>query len=268
MARLPKKKTLFYTSFVMMIGFAVVVNSGNSEAKGQGWVFEQKSEYYGRHTTTVSDVGCKLSSQKLGITLVTHAPGWQILACNARKKEFLELSQEQWQRKMGGHRSREWHRYSWIKKVGEETIAGLRAEHYQAFDEKMHDKVRRNKGRVDGDKNQIYNSEIWVARDVKAPPQAAAMTSGLGGLPMELGFVLRIYQFKIPGQKLIALDTVKSEHKKLSPADFVLPKGYKRVKDEFDLMMDEGGVNDAASLLLQDSGVSKDFLNNTSRSKR
>lgn len=262
MARLfPKKHILFNASFVMMIGFAVVVNSGRADAKGQGWVFEQRSEYYGRHTTVISESGCKLNSEKLGITLVTHGPDWEILVSNAKKREFLELTQQQWQKKMGGHHNREWQRYRWIKKVGEDTVAGLKADHYQALDDKMHDKSRKYRVLTSANKNQAFNSEIWVARDVKAPPQAASLTAGLGGLPMEMGFVLRIYQFKIPGQKLVALDTVKANHTKISPTEFTLPKGYKRVKDEFDLlMMDEGGADDAASLLLQESGISKDLL--------
>ncbi len=238
----------------MMIGFLIAVNCGAAEAK-QAWFLGQTSDYYGKMTLVVADGGCKLVSDRLGVTIVSAAPSWHVYILNGKKKQFLELTAEQWQKRVGRRSSAPLQLES-FKAIGGGKLAGLQVVKYLAYNPRLKDRARRKEpGRSAdvGGPGGKYNMEIWVATGIKPPVKLEQLTEGLTAAAYNLGFVVKIVNFPGTARSLTALETLTAEKKLAAQDEFETPKGYRRATDELSLMMDEEAGHEVDSLLFDDS---------------
>lgn len=240
-----------------MIGLLGAVNCAPALAGGKDWTFEQRSDHYGKHTLYVSGNGFRVDSERMGISFMTRPPRWNVTACSLRKKEYLELTADEWQTKFLGKRGASKVNMQSVKKGGTAKIAGLNAVQY-LYDNPGSKKVRVKSVTGQSSKNgHVYNTEVYIVPGLKAPAQLGALFQRPMDAAFSIGLVLRIIEYTEDGRKLLSLDTTSAQQKSLSASTFAAPKGYHKAKDEVSMILDSESDSDISNLLLDQGGTTQ-----------
>ena len=233
-----RKSTVVLSSVCLswvLSAFSVPVNEVQAAAgKIQGWQIDYNSSFAGIVKIKFSDTAMNLKLEKMGLTVIAHAPKWNSLVYNEMNKKYMSMTDEQWKTKFASNFSK--HRKvapsdvkaEYTKKT--EKIEGLTAT-------KIILKEKNPEGVVE------VSSELWVAKALLSPPQFKQFLSKALRVPADFqGTPLRI-SVNQKGKMVQALDAFKVAKVPINEDDFKALTGYKEVKNEINLMMDddEGG---------------------------
>jgi hypothetical protein len=217
----------------------MTTNKYGAQAKSPptpGWEIDYNSSFAGIVKIKFTDKAMKLKLEKLGLTVIAHAPQWNSLVYNEMNKKYMNMSNEKWKSKFTNNISR--HRgpkrgvvkLDYTKKT--ERIEGLTAS-------KIVLKEKTASGAMD------ISTELWVAKELSSPPQFKEFLSQVLRVPSNFqGTPLRIAvnqknANQNTGHMVQALDAYRVIRLNTTDLDFKPLTGYGLVSNEISLMMDD-----------------------------
>lgn len=215
---------------VVLAFSAIAPDAANADEKG--WVLTQKSQTLGDQYVYISSSGMKCYNPRIGFTLVSHAPDWNVTLYNEKTKVYFQTSVEEWSRNLSAQgmtsemSSKGWNR------SGSSTICGLKATEYDMSGSKTAlMKTRKGTRRA-----TISNAKYWVSDEIRVPPQLAGLLAAAYGLPSMQNVPLRLACID-KGQNKTLLDTYRSQSASIPNSYYQVPNGMKLVKSEAEVMM-------------------------------
>jgi len=260
--------TLIFVAGIMAAGAYGSAAKAANAGLGQVWKLEQKSCTAGSVTLYVGNSGLKWSCAKLGITVITSAPDWDVVAYNDNNKKFMELNSNQIEKLFGKGKetrqklqeikaSKDFKNEKYFELVrSSPKICGMRTLEYHIpkdrskfgkidpgrvdpFVQKELDAESKKSGRVyDQKKWKSGDEDFWVAADIFLPKAAGIK---LGWDMHEPHAWLRSVHIGDGGQYSMSFDTVTCKKVAFAPDLFKIPKGYSKTANEMTLMM---GIED------------------------
>jgi hypothetical protein len=203
-----------------------------------GWILNEISNFGGPMDCWITAKAIKFKLPKLGLTTIITAPKWDALVYNESTKNMMSSPHDTWTKKFLMHRTaKEGSKKDvYEKDVTKESkiIAGVKTHKVI---------VKKNRGSLD---KIMPVLEVWVAPEIKAPPQFYAMMNALGvkvddagGAPLKLTTLNYGPNDTVSG-RISGLECLKAKKTQIPLSEFAPLSGYKKVTDEMALMMDEG----------------------------
>jgi hypothetical protein len=215
-----------------------------SQNERQAWILRQSSNFAGTVSSELTDNALKMRIGKLGLIIITKAPNWNALVFNENSKTFIDLPYKNWQNKfMLSGKSNYRDVNGKIALTTHNTGKNLVIDKF-----KTNEYLVVRKGEPDKNIPEEKISQLWIATDIKAPPQIAQIFCSHLGIPIQKGIPLRANRYA-NNKTVLVLDTISITRQKISYADFNALLGYKKVKDEIELIMGESTKRDMEDLL-------------------
>jgi len=246
-------KNLFLSAvwcFIVLGLLAFFTTNANNRAcaktgKGEeGWVIRQNSNFAGTVFSDLTDHALKMHIGRLGLTIITKAPAWNALIFNENTKKYVDLPYKRWQQ-----------RFIFSDKSNYRDSSGklsLLARNTGKMNEVDHFKTYEclviKKGDVSKNIPEEKISQLWIASDIKAPPQIAQIFCSHLAIPAQKGIPLKASRC-VNGKMISALETLSVERRFIPASTFESLPNYKKVKDELELVMSES-TNEAMEDLL------------------
>jgi hypothetical protein len=171
---------------------------------------------------------------RLGLTIISKAPDWTAYVYNENNKNYVEIPKGQWNTRFtlfhtNGIRLKEGKATLTSQKTGKSMkIAGFKANEVKVIRE----------ARPELGMPKEITTEIWIASEIVPPPPVAQLFCEHLNVPVQRGIPLRVFQ-KAKGKMVSVLDTLSIKRGPIPPDAFEPMKGYKKVKDEMQLIMDD-----------------------------
>lgn len=223
---------------------ATVEKSGNKKTI-KGYVVTAASNYAGTLKCWISPDGFKVDSDRLGFVWLLRGPKWNALMYNQSSKKFVDLPYDSWKNKtLFAPISKNKLQLRMVKTNEMQKMNGEVATHFVVMakprDAAATARVAAISGKSLADASkEIKEAEMWVARDIKVPVQFSELMSKLFGLPQEKGLPLKIACRQRSGKITQIWETVSLTLTRLPASSFDPLPGYKQVKDEMALMLDD-----------------------------
>lgn len=190
-------------------------------------------------------------NKKMGCTLVTKAPQWNVVMYNDKTKVYFLSPLSEWKGASLKAAS---------SKNGSKTASFSKTMLVEKKPKKLQD------GKILGHKASQYLTdnlastglkkvEFWVTPDVQAPPELKTVFSKIYGVGLSsmAGLPLKVSYIDENGKRTPVFDTKEIEDKLIPLANFTYPSSYKRVDSEIAVLMDEKG-REAMSSIMDDIG--------------
>lgn len=230
---------------LVFLGCASVValqSAWSAPVKQTGLLMDVDSDYFGASTIQVSKDGIRIDSKKLGITIVSHAPEWSVVAFNERSKSYYEATLEEWKKRVASRTGGMQNVKQDIKQTGRGKIKGQDVKIYRWTD------VRTRHGKKRGSPTI---TDLYAMQSDLVPKQAAAVIASASDLPPDFGLPMKITRMqKADTPPKTVLDTRKCSKGQIARSVFFQPKGFKRVSSEVALIME--GADDEMDNLMGD----------------
>lgn len=91
--------------------------------------------------------------------------------------------------------------------------------------------------------------EVWATESILVPEDMCKVMWGLCGLHAAPGVPMRVMRLLDRGKTEMLLDTLEVSEAKFNEKDFVRPKGFKRVKNELELLLHASDTGSATDML-------------------
>ena len=226
-------------------GIAICLSSC-SLVPEKGWILYQTSPFAGEQITYISHDGVKSVNPQMNITCIVPATNPRIIYFNDKTKVYSEMTLEEWKAEMqkrkagvdGLGKAMGEPTEKQLKKTGDVEIAGIKATQYTEESAPVEKPTSRNVLGLEPSGNN--NSELYFANDISVPAAFHLVAHKPMNVPTNNGVLLRMVVSTGNGQKVTALDTVRFERQDLPADTFVAPTGYKRVKNDMEVLMGEG----------------------------
>ncbi|RTL38081.1 MAG: DUF4412 domain-containing protein [Candidatus Melainabacteria bacterium] len=209
----------------------VADSKASSEKLIPAWVINVNSNFAGTVLYCITPNAVRVKFDKLGLVMIIKAPKWNALVYNESNKNYVDLPYEHWKAKflLRGKRVADKSVVLTPVKTGKkQSILGVPC--YQVV-------VKRKDAKS---KNEITMAEAWIAKDIQAPPQFNSMMKTMLDIPIDSGTPMRVFQMgKTSNKMVMVMDCYKAAKTEVKASDFVPLTGYKKVKDEMAMMLDE-----------------------------
>ena len=201
--------------------FGCVFGPTAFSADGQkaGWVLHQTGGYLGKTTTYISPIGVKLQSGN--VTSIFRNSDKTVVMISEKRKEYCSMTEKEWMSQFTPPPTKADGRQISKGKVG--AISGIKATQY------LFSNVEHGKRRV--------TEEFWIADNAAIPARYTRTLAQITDLPAGFGAPLRIFKINKNDARMLALDTLACEQVPIKDDVFKSPTGYKRSKDQYNLML-------------------------------
>jgi len=243
------KRTAVFTLFIFALAILDGASPNNlafarANKREEGWVIRQSSNFAGTVFSDLTDNALKMHIGRLGLTIIAKAPKWNALVFNENSKTYVDMPYQHWQKRFvvtgksncrdaGGKMT------LLVRNTGKMTyIEGF--ETYECWVLK--------KGNPGKNIAEEKLSQLWIASNIKAPPQIAQLFCSHLGIPAQEGIPLKANRC-INGKMVSMLETLSVKRRLITASTFEPLPGYKKVKDEVELFMSES-TSDAMEDLL------------------
>lgn len=216
----------------------------------KGWVLQQDNPHTGMWNVFLSSAGMAAVNKKMGCTLVTKAPQWNVVMYNDKTKVYFLSPLSEWKgaslkaasSAKGAVSSSKQAAYKSMlvekkpKKLKEGEILGHKASQY------LTDNLA---------STGLKKVEFWVTPDVQAPNELKQVFSKIYGVGLQSmsGLPLKVSYIDENGKRTPVFTTTKIEGKLIPLSSFTYPSSYKRVDSEIAVLMDEKGREAMASIM-------------------
>lgn len=213
-----------------------------------GYVVTAASNYAGTLKCWISPDGFKVDSDRLGFIWLLRGPKWNALMYNQSSKKFVDLPYDSWKNKtLFAPISKNKLQLRMVKTRETEKMNGEVATHFVVMAKPKTASAAARVAALSGKtlsnaSKEFKEAEMWVARDIAVPVQFSELMSKLFGIPQEKGLPLKIACRQRSGKITQIWETVSLTTAQLTPSSFDPLPGYKQVKDEMALMLDEEGL--------------------------
>jgi hypothetical protein len=247
--------------------FAAPVKSANPIAASVSphvdvWIVKQTSYNLGDVDIILAKDAVKWHNNKLGLTLLLHAPDWKLNAYNDGNKKFLVLNRDEALELFQHQRRRIKSGLQAPLRIGDRpAVAGMPTVGYcyaheaAAVSEKFAidvtrarehgDKLNRKQQDYFDDAMSHQRREYWLAKSIVMPPKVSGVfmekvvsTKFGDNLP------LRLVQFSNDGSKSTMFDTKAVQKGSVSGDFFKMPAGYTRAENKIALLVNDNELND------------------------
>jgi hypothetical protein len=212
--------------------------SGAAASTKMGWSIDSTSNMMGTVNCKFTDEAVFMRLDKMGLVIITTAPKWNMLVYNDVNKNSMKMTKEQWQKRFGsGLMSKRTQKEPVTTEATnkKEKIIGYAAEQL-LVKKKVKDKIS-------------VSMELWLAKAIDGPAQLKALFRTFLNLPEDFkGMPLRVLANQ-NGHLVPILEAYKVTKTTFPKDTFQALTGYKEVKDEMALMMDDSDEKGAESLL-------------------
>jgi hypothetical protein len=195
------------------------------------WVLNVNSNFAGTVMFCITPNAVRLEFDKLGLLMLIKAPKWNALVYNESNKNYVDLPYEHWKAKFllrGKRVADKSITLTPVKTGKKQSINGVPC--YQVI-------VKRKDANIKG---ESIMAETWIAKDIQAPPQFNSMMKTMLDIPVDSGMPMRAFQVGKTGNKMVmVMDCYKASKTEVKASDFDALTGYKKVKDEMAMMLDE-----------------------------
>lgn len=227
-----------------LAGMAIL--SSCSLVPEKGWILHQTSPFAGEQIVYISRDGVKSENPQMHLTCIVRTDNPKIIYFNDQTKVYSEQSLDEWQadlkkrkagvdgiaKAMGDPEPKP------LKKTGDVEIAGIKAT--QFTEEGGTPPPAKSRDVLGMRPTAKQDSEFYFANDISVPAAFHKVSHKSMNVPENNGVLLRMVVTTGDGQKVTALDTTSFERKDLGPETFAAPTGYKRVKNDMEVLMGEG----------------------------
>lgn len=196
------------------------------QAAASGWFMQQKSDKSGRAEVWISPEGIKISSQL--VSAIVKAPKYNAVLFNERTKRYFDVPYEDWS---GRYKQ---NKRSINGPLASAKIAGLNSKKYVC---------------PPGKKNRHKTQEIWTTADLAISRQLTDFVLHNFGLPAGLGLPLKVVSVYDNKTSRVDMDTVSVKKTSISPSVFQIPKGFKKVDNEMELLLNTDSSDELDSFL-------------------
>jgi hypothetical protein len=199
-----------------------------------GYTISQSSNFAGSVNTEVTANALHMRIGRLGLTIISKGPVWTAYVYNENNKNYVEVPKGQWDTRFSfartnGLRVKEGKTPLESKKTGKTmTIAGFKASEVEVIRE----------ARPELGLPREVTTSIWIANDIIPPPSVSQLFCQHLNVPVQRGIPLRVFQ-KAKGKMVSILDTISIKRGTIPPGAFEPMTGYRKVKDEMQLIMDD-----------------------------
>lgn len=186
-----------------------------------GYVIEQKSEERGSTVIKLTANQMVLTSKLMSAILT--APKFDATFFNESTKKYVLIPRADWAK-----------RYA----PGKKDLNGpLPGEKIAGFETKKYTWLTKNRHKV---------MELWVTKDLPLSAPLQEFVTSTIGIPNNIGMPLKMVSKFDDRPSRIDMETRIIKKSKIPKTAFELPKGYKKVKSEMELLLggdDEGGID-------------------------
>ncbi len=210
----------------------------------KGWVLEQENPHTGMWNVFLSSAGMAAQNKKMGCTLVTKAPQWNVVMYNDKTRVYFLSPLSEWKgaslKAATTGKSKTNYKSMLVekkpKKLKDDTILGHKASQY------LTDNLA---------STGLKKVEFWVTPDIQAPPELKQVFSKIYGVGLSQmsGLPLKVSYIDENGKRTPVFQTTKVEGKQIPLSEFNYPSSYKRVDSEIAVLMDEKGREAMASIM-------------------
>lgn len=224
-------------------------------AKISGWILQQEQPHTGVWKIYLAPAGMAAVNSKMGCTLVTKAPQWNVVMYNDKTRVYFLSPLSEWNGASLKNAS---------VKTGKEKQQLYKAMLVEKKPKKIKD------GLILGHKASLYLTdnlastglkkvEFWVTPDVQAPPELKQVFSKIYGVGLSsmAGLPLRVSYIDENGKRTPVFDTTSVEKTDIPLSNFTYPSSYKRVESEIAVLMDQKG-REAMASIMDDIGDGED----------
>ncbi len=205
----------------------------------EGWAIRQSSNFAGTVFSDITSHALRMHIGKLNLTIIAKAPQWNALVFNEASKTYIDLPYKDWQRRFtysekGNARGSSAKPALVVRRSGNVVNIGhFRTNEYWIL-RKAEPKKHISEEKV---------SQLWIALDIKAPMQISQIFCSHLGIPPQKGIPLKAKRC-VKGKMVSALETLSVERRVIPSSTFQALPGYRKVKNEIELLM--GDDNNAA----------------------
>ena len=237
MEKMPKSATgaSFLILAVLFLGVipetVFATSTKNKLSKSSGWALDANSNFAGTVTFQWNDEAARFHLDKMGLTMITRAPSWDVTLYNEVNKNCLAMTYSKWQQRFKSTMGRHATNVSYSDLPVEiskhsEKILGFGTDKYTLK-------------RVNQKTNVTLKTECWVASDVQVPSHFAGILHVLFQAPENIkGMPMRV-EIPANGRQVPAIEVYKIQPKTFTGDEFKPLVGYKKVADEMALMLDD-----------------------------
>ena len=219
----------------------------------KGWCLLQDNPHTGQWNVYLSSAGMAAVNKKMGCTLVTKAPQWNVVMYNDKTKVYFLSPLSEWKGasiKASQGKTGKQQAYKAMlvekkpKKLKDGTILGHKASQY------LTDNLA---------STGLKKVEFWVTPDVQAPPELKQVFSKIYGVGLSSmsGLPLKVSYIDENGKRTPVFETKKIDPQIIPLQSFTYPASYKRVDSEIAVLMDEKG-REAMASIMDDIGEGED----------
>jgi hypothetical protein len=208
--------------------------------KNSGWMLDANSNFAGTVSFKFTDEAARFHLDKMGLTMITKAPSWDVTLYNDVNKNCLTMTYSKWQQRFKTTVVRHAPGVAFTDMPVEisrhsEKILGFGTDKYTLR-------------RINQKTHQTTKTECWVANDVQVPSHFVGILHILFQTPENIkGMPLRV-EIPANGRQVPVVEVYKLQPKTFSGDEFQPLPGFKKVKDEMALMLDDSDDMGAAML--------------------
>jgi hypothetical protein len=228
----------FLAALIVSLSLSADESGAATAAKMTGWSIDSTSNMMGTVSCKFTDDAVYMRLDKMGLVIITTAPKWNMFVYNDVNKNYMNMTREQWQKRFGSGLMAKRSTKEPIVTVAtnkEQKILGFSAEQF-LVKRKIKDK-------------ETVSMELWLTKGLTGPEQLKALFRTFLNMPQDFkGMPLRVLSNQ-NGHLVPLMDAYKVTKTTFTKDTFQTLKGYKEVKDEMALMMDDSDEKGAEGLL-------------------
>ncbi len=199
-----------------------------------GWAIRQSSNFAGTVFSDLTPHALRMHIGRLGLTIITKAPQWNALVFNENSKTYADLPYQRWQQRFSINAKSSYRdERGRLALTVQNTGRTMTIEHYKAYECWV---VRKSEPKKHIAEQKI--SQLWIASDIKLPPQIAQIFCSHLGIPAQKGIPLKASR-DTNGKMVSVLETLSVDRRQMPGSNFDPLPGYKKVKNEIELVMGE-----------------------------
>lgn len=217
----------------------------------KGWKLVQKCDPSGQFHVVIARTGVKITNSKAFYSLVIVKPDYKIHLFNDRTKAIFESPLANWHGGLGEN---------WVQlnnarfgdltrkiEQGDSDFEGLKLHrsHFTRPDEMTHETKQEMRGMFN-----VKAITYWTTDSLPVPPAVCNAVQRFYHVPESKGFPVRCIHKKTSGKRIEDLKTMTCEKVDLPADTFKIPTGYKRVKKDTDVVLNNEQVGDMVNELL------------------
>lgn len=238
-------------ALIGLLGSFFAVAPAMAEA---GWTVNQIARggaaLNGGMTLYITPTGMRTYDAKNGVSLMTHAPQWNIYIYNTKTKRMFSSQLQPWlssfrtRNLVGRFEGAQWRRGN------QGVVAKVRAYEF-VMDKpppaKTNSKMLNGKIRSVG---QMQSANLWVASDIVTPHQVSDILCKIYGIPDSQRIPLRLTVVE-NNRPSTLVDTSSCVQQNIPDSMFSVPGGMTPVKQDSDVFIDQESM-DTLDEMLQD----------------